>query len=305
MSIFDSQSQRQLISRYIGDGAQVDVSVGAEDVNMELSPEDRAIDLELESIEEQFLAYRQSPLNIAELRFNVKERSDTFVFPEAQSLELDELLDYLPMVFPSTKKLVHRAQGYQRLINILRNLQCSTDGLITRRSDLLTIISTELDRLLTGATEELKAQATMGTHHEGARRIQFASSSGKCASPIVMASVVLIAIIHCMMGVAREHCNLILKCLRCILQLVANMQDSRAAIFASNHINPIPITLPTALHYLGLQDDLEFYVACPSCDTLYKLDTEPGPPDRCSNVNIDGNACNTALFTQHRRGNRT
>ncbi|KAG8695905.1 hypothetical protein FRC09_008858 [Ceratobasidium sp. 395] len=186
MSIFNSQSQRQLISRYIGDGGQVDVSVGAEDVSMDednlpnsdsqLSPEDLAINLELKSVEEQFIAYKQSSLNIAELRFNFKERSDTLVFPEAQPLELDELLDYLPMVFPSTKKLVYRAQGYQRLINILRSLQCSTDGLITRRSDLLTIISTELDRLLTGATEEFKAQATMGTHHEGARRIQFVSS---------------------------------------------------------------------------------------------------------------------------------
>ncbi|KAG8787823.1 hypothetical protein FRC12_015258 [Ceratobasidium sp. 428] len=158
------------------------VSLGAEDVNMDdgnstnnsqLSPEDHIINLELKSIEEQLLAYKESPFNIADLRFNLKAHSGTLVLPEAQSLSLDKLLDYLPMVLPSTKKLVYRAKGYHRLTNILQNLNCSADTLVTRCSDLLAIVSMELDRLLTEATEELKSQATMGTHHVGARRIHF------------------------------------------------------------------------------------------------------------------------------------
>lgn len=107
------------------------------------------------------------------------------------------------------------------------------------------------------------------------------------------------------MGVAREHCNLVLKCLRSILSLAAKMQDARAEIFTSNHIDSIPITLSTALHYLSLQDQLDNYVVCPKCDTIYKEAVDSNIPDTCTRVDIDGKLCGAQLFHQRRRGNRT
>lgn len=130
-------------------------------------------------------------------------------------------------------------------------------------------------------------------------------NAGRYRSPVVTAVIVLIAIVHCMMGVAQAHCNLVLKSLRFILRLVSDMQNTQAHIFASNHVDTIPITLDTSLRYLGLQDSFDTYVACQNCDTIYKERIESELPDCCTAVNIDGVVCGARLFTQHHRGNRT
>ncbi|KAG8701230.1 hypothetical protein FRC09_005489 [Ceratobasidium sp. 395] len=312
MSLFNSESQKYIISRFIDPSSRTeDVAMddGESNHETEIYTEDSAIYLELQSVEEQFLTHKQSPLNIAELRFDFKKTPDVPLPPDTCSLDLDSILDYLPRTSPITKQLIYRIEGYRRLGSILQNLNCESPELNARRSDLLAIISVESDRLLSEVAEELRHQATSGTHQDGARRIHFghvaaSPNAGRYISPVVSASVVLIAIIHCMMGVARDHCNLILKCLRCILQLVANMHDARAKLIADNHINPIPTTLPTALHYLGLQDDLDVYVVCPACDELYKTETDPDPPDQCTSVDIDGHLCDSGLFSQQHRGNR-
>ncbi|KAG8719474.1 hypothetical protein FRC09_011093 [Ceratobasidium sp. 395] len=107
------------------------------------------------------------------------------------------------------------------------------------------------------------------------------------------------------MGVSREGCSLILKCLRLILELAASLQASRGAqSFKANHVDPIPTTLPTVLQYLGLQDGLDFYVVCPKCDTLYKEDTPANIPDQCIDDGL-GAPCEAELFSEKYRGNRT
>lgn len=117
-----------------------------------------------------------------------------------------------------------------------------------------------------------------------------------------MAVITLIAMLHCMMGVARDHCNFVLKCLRVILQLAVQAQNLRAQQ-SSAFLNSIPITLPTALQYLGLQDHLNIYTVCRTCHALYNQDSNT--PDTCTSVNIDGHLCGRDLFKKRHRGNRT
>lgn len=124
-------------------------------------------------------------------------------------------------------------------------------------------------------------------------------------SPIMTAVIILIAIAHCMMGVARDHCNFLLKCLRCILRLAAQIDASRNEVYISRNIDSIPITLPTALHYLDVEDNLDFYVVCPSCDKLFKQNSSNAIPDICNNTSIDGITCGEPLFQLRHRGNRT
>ncbi|QRV96139.1 Transposase family Tnp2 protein [Ceratobasidium sp. AG-Ba] len=83
------------------------------------------------------------------------------------------------------------------------------------------------------------------------------------------------------------------------------MQSAQAASFVSNHIDPIPTTLSTALHYLGLQDELTAYAVCPECDSIYRLDSEAPVPDKCSNRDSKGKVCSAPLFKQQHRGNRS
>lgn len=107
-----------------------------------------------------------------------------------------------------------------------------------------------------------------------------------------------------MMGVAREHCGFILKCLRSILRLAWQIQDSRQQL-SNPFTNNIPITLPTALHYLSLQDHLDIYVVCPTCSSTFKDDPDSNIPNQCTFVDVDGAICKTELFKHHHRGNRT
>ncbi|KAG8685509.1 hypothetical protein FRC09_014699 [Ceratobasidium sp. 395] len=317
MSLLDTQSQRSIIARFMGDSTAVPLENDEDRESREThSPdtemadaepqraEDEACDLELQYMEQSFIRYSHSPFNIAALEFNRQSASP--LSTQNAPLEIEALLRNLSPTAYSTKQLEYRAQGYESLLWKLRNMQCSSKNLDTRRIDLINVVSEELDQLLTAVAHELESQTNAGTHHDGLRRIHFVNSNPKrYISPLVSASIVLVAIIHCMMGVARDHCNLILKCLRCILRTAANMQNTRAQIFASNHIDPIPTTLPTALNYLSLQDGLDFYVVCPSCDTLYKEDNATEIPGKCSFVNLDGLLCDAELYTEHYRGNYT
>ncbi|QRV98507.1 Transposase family Tnp2 protein [Ceratobasidium sp. AG-Ba] len=81
------------------------------------------------------------------------------------------------------------------------------------------------------------------------------------------------------------------------------MQSTQADSFVSNHIDPIPTTLSTALHYLGLEDELTTYAVCPECDSIYKLDGNIPILDECSNRNSKGEICSALLFKEQHRGN--
>ncbi|QRV74466.1 Transposase family Tnp2 protein [Ceratobasidium sp. AG-Ba] len=320
MSLLNAKTQEDIISYYIDDCKQLQELIGTtgnpldhvrqpgsgEDDVGELVLENNPCKLELEFLEEQFLAYSQAPLNIAELQFNLKNQPNILPLGNTEALDIELLTELLPAALPASKQFEYRARGYESLLVNLRNLECSSSRLDVLRKDFITIVSTELRSLLVEATNKLKFQDSLGSHSNGARRIHFVPpNQGRYWSPVVSVTVVLIAIIHCMMGVARDHCNLILKCLRCILQIAANLQNSRSDSFIQNHINPIPITLPTALHYLGLKDELDLFVVCPDCDSLYKQGNECNIPDKCSSLNSRGEVCSASLFTEQHRGNRT
>lgn len=107
------------------------------------------------------------------------------------------------------------------------------------------------------------------------------------------------------MGVARAHCNFLLRALRAILSMVSSMQDSRSQKFIQHHINDIPTTLHTTLQRLNLPPALVLYASCPKCSALYHEGKENAIPERCSKANLDGLVCGHELSSTRRRGTRT
>lgn len=106
------------------------------------------------------------------------------------------------------------------------------------------------------------------------------------------------------MGVARDHCNVVLKAIRSILVMASRMQDQQSARFMNEHMHDIPTTLPTALHRLNLQPELQLFVVCEKCNTLY-ADGTPAPPIRCTNYTDDGTLCDANLYASHFRGGKS
>lgn len=104
------------------------------------------------------------------------------------------------------------------------------------------------------------------------------------------------------MNVSRNNCNFILRFLRATLRLAFDAQTASARLYIAHHIDSIPITLETSLHYLGLHSTLVLYTSCPSCSALY--DEAGTVPERCTNINVDKVACNKALFETRTRGSR-
>lgn len=299
------------------DGENESESEGDVELNR-LSDMDQAHYLELKSIESRFDELCRSSFNIASLEFiqddSIEPKSPTII----------ETLNILPPSLPATKHLAYRLQGFQTLIATLEGIECSADLVDTYRVDLIMTILVEFNRLLVAVWSERSAQRNMEPLHAGLHRIHLGEpnplpclifiylntihpaplSAALLMSPIVRAVLILIAIVHCMMGVARNHCNLILKCLRAILLMVAEMHDSRARFLARDNFET-PVTLPTALHYLGLLDSFDLYVVCPACWATYKESPAVLVPDNCMAVNIDGVLCGENLFKQRHRGNRT
>ncbi|EUC61300.1 transposase family Tnp2 protein [Rhizoctonia solani AG-3 Rhs1AP] len=106
------------------------------------------------------------------------------------------------------------------------------------------------------------------------------------------------------MNVAREHCGFILKCIRSILRMAFGLQDNRLRLTEAL-VDAVPTTLPTVLQYLSLQDHLDIYVACPKCHSIFKdLGAATNLPT-CPTVDLDGTLCNTELYIQRHRGNRS
>jgi hypothetical protein len=129
-------------------------------------------------------------------------------------------------------------------------------------------------------------------------------SSGYHLVPLATASIILAAIIHCFMGVARRHCDFILQYTRGILLLAHQMQEAQSHAFLLANMNRIPATIDTALRYLNLQADLDFYVVCPKCCTLY-AQNNAHVPEICQASYLDKPECGSPLFQEKHRGTST
>ncbi|KAG8750094.1 hypothetical protein FRC11_010756, partial [Ceratobasidium sp. 423] len=269
-----------------------------------LSPEDSVTLNELRFLQQRFEDYSQSPFNLSNLVFRNMAGGESEL--ESQFRDIETILGMFPPALASMKQLVYRVRGYQSILATLDGMEILTGPLQSRHSSLHSTVVLELDRLRIAIQSEHKYRIEQDDRHKDIRRVHLVSSALGCVmSPVVKAAIILIAICHCMMGVAREHCNFLLQGMRIMLQLVADMQDTRSQAIFSNHIDPIPITLPTALHYLELHDGVDMYTVCPSCDTLYKEDGSNDVPERCTAVNLDGVRCAAELFKIPHRGNRS
>ncbi|KAG8731566.1 hypothetical protein FRC12_019670 [Ceratobasidium sp. 428] len=184
MSLLDTQSQRSLVARFMGDSEAAPLENNEDSESREThSPdtemadaepqrvEDEACDLELQYMEQSFIRYSHSPFNIAALEFN--RQSAGPLSAQNAPLELEALLQNLSPTAYSTKQLEYRAQGYESILWKLKNMKCSSKNLDTRRMDLINVVSEELDRLLTTVAHELESQTNAGTHYDGLRRIHF------------------------------------------------------------------------------------------------------------------------------------
>jgi hypothetical protein len=105
------------------------------------------------------------------------------------------------------------------------------------------------------------------------------------------------------MGVARNSCEFMLRYMRGVLLLTYQMQETQSLAYLMANIQKIPVTLDTSLRFLDLQADLDFYVVCPNCSTLYEENTKV--PDNCTASNLDRELCNTPLFGDKSRGSKT
>ncbi|KAG8715935.1 hypothetical protein FRC09_016171 [Ceratobasidium sp. 395] len=134
---------------------------------------DAAIKTELDHVELSRLSYSRTPFNPSTLQFSGYPQPESGLISYDVPLDLDILLKYLPPSSLSAKQFEYRAEGYKVLLASLRGLQCSSKLLEFRRVDLINTISAELGGLLATATQELKTQASMGTHYDGLHRIHF------------------------------------------------------------------------------------------------------------------------------------
>ncbi|CAE6478853.1 unnamed protein product [Rhizoctonia solani] len=276
--------------------------------SMKFSPSDQAQHLQLQSIQSRFEDYNDSPCNLAQLKFiSPSNDSSTHTTTSVVGLSVpssdNDLLRSLDPVSITTKQVLYRLYGYQELISALDNVQCIHPELVDCRTNLFSAIELQVYRLLLAIRNEKLDHEEMGTHFDGARRVNFVSpQSAKQIPALAKAIVILISIIHCMMNVAREHCGFILKCIRSVLQIFRS-QDSHSRL-TDALINAVPTTLPTALQYLALQDHLDIYVACPKCHSIFK---DLGATDlpTCPTVNLDGTLCDAELYIQRHRGSRT
>lgn len=176
MSFLGSNSQRHLINRFLDNpvcsSAEVDGNDSTAEAlvdNSNQSPIESTCYHDLQFIEQRFLDYQRSPFNTAELQF----QSHTPPTQASSEPDLDTLLGLLPPVLPSTKQFSYCLRGYRSLIATLNTMECPTEVLEARRSNLLSAISVELETLRLTVDAERQSQLTMDAHHEGLRHIHF------------------------------------------------------------------------------------------------------------------------------------
>ncbi|KDN33769.1 hypothetical protein RSAG8_13144, partial [Rhizoctonia solani AG-8 WAC10335] len=208
------------------------------------------------------------------------------------------------------------SQRFKFIVRSLRSLQGDLESLLSdinelhselapRCEDVLGRVKLELDRLLIAGREAHKMHLSRERAHigVGARRIDLPItpiSPATRLSPITTAAIIVIATIHCFMNVSRENCHFILRALRAMLKLVIIGQHHPQQAHLLNSVERIPVTLETSLHYLGIQPNLNYYVVCPRCATLYPEGEEV--PERCTAVDVNHHACGAAVLKLRRRG---
>ncbi|KAG8681984.1 hypothetical protein FRC11_000412, partial [Ceratobasidium sp. 423] len=262
------------------------------------SPNECVQHLQLSSIQSHFEDYNDSPCNLAQLKFKSSGRdpstatsmhTPTGVMSASLSTEDNNLLASLEPTSVVTKQVFYQLHGYQELISALNDIWCTLPVLVEHHTSLLSAIQLQLLQFVSAIHDEKNVHAQMGTHFQGARRVNFVPPQFTKRMPAVAkAIVILISMIHCMMGVACEHCGLILKCFHAILLVVFKPQDNHSHL-AKTLVNAIPTMLPTTLQYLALQDHLDVYVTCPKCHFVFtNLEPEATRPSTCPIRDLDG-----------------
>ncbi|KAG8781306.1 hypothetical protein FRC12_022010 [Ceratobasidium sp. 428] len=267
-------------------------------------PSAQPFTLELDEIESQFASACSPAFNFETLQFRPALNHS--------SLRQDEILDALLPTAPSTHRFIYRVNALKSLALDLTSLQDSyglpalggsSPADVARFNTLVTAINVELNGLLSMAQTCLNEQERMllVQANSGVKSYRFITpySTGRFLPPVVMATTLLIAIIHSLMQVPRASCNVILSILRSILRLAYMGQQMHAHSYVATNIDSIPINLSTALSYLGLPTQLDIYTTCPKCSHLYA--PSHLVPDSCGAVDLVGNVCHEPLLKVHHR----
>ncbi|EUC67074.1 transposase family Tnp2 protein [Rhizoctonia solani AG-3 Rhs1AP] len=284
-------------------------------------PGDRVLSQKLRNLQQRFEDFNASPYNLSQLQFieksssNDSKPSDPNILEQNCQdnhctiapipLESKSILDLLVSSATSTRQIGYKIRGYEGLIIEIQSSKYPQGELEAQRVNLAASVEIELNRILASILTEKDYQKLQDGRFVGLRRVHIATAlpSERIIPPISKAVMILAAIIHCTMGVSRDNCTLILKSIRAILKIALRTHNPQ--IEELPLIDNIPITLPTVIHHLGLEEQLDTYVACPTCHTLYREgDCNTEIPDTCSMVDLDGRICGAWLYAHRHRGNR-
>ncbi|QRV74636.1 Transposase family Tnp2 protein [Ceratobasidium sp. AG-Ba] len=210
---------------------------------------------------------------------------------------------------PETQHVMYRMRGLQSLLPQVCSVDCAHPGLVAQRDDLLSTISFEMNQMLSELWKEKELQRTMSisTSAQGIRRVGAGQKPiSRYTSSLVTSAMILTAVVHTIMGVARNHCNFVLAALRVLITMTSKQLESNVTSHIRQQLNDIPMTLPTALHRLNLSPEFDIYVCCPDCSTLYPSlgKGELSTPAFCNTRDLDGGECKAPLSKTHTRGAR-
>lgn len=283
---------------------------------------------ELRGIAERLDILCASSFNVATLQFTPGTQGQ-FSNEAPPVSNSESFLATLQPTTISTRLFLFKIRSLQALLvdlETLRLANISDNNFVSECDNLQGCIHTDLHRLILAAWEAGQQKDHLQTDFEsrGVSRFDYSEwlygllavglivhrtttarplPTGYHLTPLATASVILIAIAHCFLGVARQSCNFILRYVRALLLLAYEMQETRSLTYLIANVDKIPLTLETSLRFLNLQADLDFYVSCPRCSTLY-AEGSSNVPNRCGASNIDGDSCHTPLFQDQTRGDR-
>ncbi|KAG8733241.1 hypothetical protein FRC10_000338 [Ceratobasidium sp. 414] len=267
-----------------------------------LSEDEQAALYDLEDLEEQFNMYLSVEINPALANFSGGFQS------EVSRSDPISILSTLSPTDPESRHISYRLRGLQSLTPSIQAIMCFHPGLVSQRDDLLTAVKVEIERLLSELWDQLQQQISTHEMTTGVRRVPVDNRSiNPYSSPLATSAIVLTAVAHTIMGLARTHCNFLLESIRAFIYMTAKTMNDGSADPIRHHLNEIPITLPTALHRLNLSPTFDLYACCLECFTLYPWSTsaESTIPATCTAQNLDGIVCGTELSKTLRRGTRT
>ncbi|QRV80005.1 Transposase family Tnp2 protein [Ceratobasidium sp. AG-Ba] len=310
---------QELLAIQISPEAQVDELEINDPSNLTEGDED--IFYKLQELEESYNIYSLAPFPLKLVSFLPADP------PHLSPNEPGSILHALVPNDPETQHVAHRMRGLQSLLPQIRSIDCTHPGLAAQRDDLLSVITLEVNQMLPDLWKEKEMQrtASIGTSAQGIQRVGTGKplnienrDDSRCQLPVgqkpisrytsslVTSAIILTAVAHTIMGVARNHCNFILAALRALITMTSKQLESSLTSHIRQQLNDIPMTLPTALHRLNLSPQFNMYVCCSECSTLYPSLNEGGSstPAFCNAQNLEGGECRAPLSKMHTRGAR-